>query len=165
MARGMTGRLRLARTGAAAIGCAVAACGMGALYAGVLADRESYVAQMDRADAEYRAARERCDDLAGNPRRVCVAEARAARRIAHSEIALQQKDTPKSRYDARVARAEAGFEVAKERCGELAGHAREMCIAEARADEARAKNAARLDRQDSETRDRLRSVTDERTPR
>lgn len=148
-------RGRLARTRAAVLACA-AACGAGAVHAGVLADRESYVAQMDRVDAEYRAASERCDDLAGNPRRVCVAEARAERRIAHSELAAQQKNTPKARYDARVARAEAEFDVAKERCGELAGHPREMCVADARAAEARAKSAARIAREESETRDRLR---------
>ena len=80
-----------------------------------------------------------------------------------ARIALHQKDTPKGRYDARVARAEADFEVAKERCGDLAGHAREMCIAEARADEARAKDAARLDGGLRDA-DRLRGVTDGGAP-
>src|SRR5262245_45011879 len=43
--------------------------------------RAGYVAEHERIDAEYSVAKERCDRYAGNAKEVCVAEARAARRI------------------------------------------------------------------------------------
>ena len=120
----------------------------------VSAAEPTYVAELDRIEADFRVARERCDDVRGHLGNVCVAEARAVRRIAKAELEARGKGTPKSWYDARIARAEAEFEVAKERCGERAGHAREQCIAEARAAEARAKANARQARSEAEARER-----------
>ncbi len=114
----------------------------------------TYVAELDRIEAEFRAARERCDGTPGHLGNVCVAEARAVRRIAKAELEARGKGTPKSWYDARIARAEAEFEVAKERCGERSGDPREQCITEARAAEARAKADARQARSEAEARDR-----------
>jgi len=97
-------------------------------------------------------AKERCDRYAGNPKEVCLAEARAARRIAKTESEARYKATPKAWYDARAARAEAEFEVARERCGERARDQKDTCLAEARAAESRAKAEAKLVRQQAEAR-------------
>ena len=131
----------------------VAAC----IAAGAQAADAPYAVQLDRIEADYRTARESCEGAAGHSRNVCVAEARALRRIAQAELAARSSGTPKSQYDARVARAEAEFDVAKERCGEHSGHQRELCIHDARAAEARAKDEARVARQESESRERPRA--------
>src|SRR5262245_41340347 len=114
--------------------------------------RAGYVAEHERIDAEYGVAKERCDRYAGNANEVCVAEARATRRIAKAEAEARYKATPKAWYDARAARAEAEFEIARERCGEHTGNAKDVCLTEARAAEARAKAAAKLTRQQAEAR-------------
>jgi hypothetical protein len=118
--------------------------------------RAGYVVEHERIDAEYSVAKERCDRYAGNAKDVCLAEARAARRIAKAEAEARYKATPKAWYDARVARAEAEFAIARERCGERAGNAKDVCLAEARAAEARAKAEAKLVRQQAEARGEAR---------
>jgi hypothetical protein len=135
--------------------CSVAA---GIAAASACAADAPYAVELDRIEADYRVARERCENAAGHSPNVCVAEARAQRRIAQTELAARTSATPKSRYDARVARAEAEFEVAKERCGERPGPQREACINDARAAEARAKDEARLARQEGESSERRRSA-------
>jgi hypothetical protein len=107
----------------------------------------------ERIDAEFEAARERCNDLAGQSRDVCVAEARADRRIRKAEVAARGQGTIKAWYDARIARAEAEFDVEKERCGVKAGADREVCVADARVREARVKEEARAARRDAEARE------------
>jgi len=126
----------------------------GSLSTAVAADTPlaGYVAEHERIDAEYGVAKERCDRYAGNANDVCLAEARATRRIAKAEAEARYKATPKAWYDARAARAEAEFEIARERCGEHAGNAKDVCLTEARASEARAKAAAKLTRQQAEAR-------------
>ena len=106
--------------------------------------------EFHRIDADFEAARERCDDLAGQAKNVCLAEARAERRIRKVEVAARGQGTSKAWYDAHIARAEAEFGVAKERCGIRAGDERAACIAEARADEARAKEEARRARREAQ---------------
>jgi hypothetical protein len=105
-----------------------------------------------RIDAEFEAARERCDALAGQPKDVCLAEARADRRIRKAEVAARGQGTIKGWYDARIARAEAEFGVAKERCGVHAGADRESCVAGARQQEARVKDEARRARDEAEAK-------------
>lgn len=151
----MTERARRACAGVAALLCGVACLGIPTARGTVL----SYVEELERIDADYRVARRQCEDVAGQAGNVCVAEARAARRIAQAEAtARMNKGTPKARYDASVARAEAQLDVAKERCRELAGYRQEVCIADARAAEAHAKESARIARQEAETSERLRAA-------
>src|SRR5262245_29882834 len=109
-------------------------CGVGAgiAMAGACAEGAPYAMELDRIESDYKVARERCETGDGQSRNVCVAEARAGRRIAQADLTARSSGTPKSQYDARVARAEAEFEVAKERCGDHAGHQRELCIHDAR---------------------------------
>jgi hypothetical protein len=135
-----------------------ARCAAGALLllcaaATAQAGDNSAALELQRIDAEFDAARERCDDLAGQAKDVCLAEARAERRIRKVEVAARVQGTSKARYDAQIARAEAAFGVAKERCGVRAGEERAACIADARAGEERAKEEARRERREAEARE------------
>jgi hypothetical protein len=141
----MLDRLRV-RAGPS-VAAAALAC---APHLGGAADRHAYVAEHERIDAEYRAVMQRCDRDSGHARDLCVAEARAARRIAKVDAEARAKDTPKAWHDARIARAEAEFLVAKERCGAFADNAKDGCVSEARAAEARAKAEAERARRDAE---------------
>lgn len=113
----------------------------------------SHALALQRVDADYEAARARCDPLAGQVQEICLAAARAARLIEKADIAARAQGTSKARYDAQIARAEAEFVVAKERCGLRAGAARELCTAEARVAEARSKDEARRARREAERRE------------
>jgi len=124
----------------------VMASSIGAVAADSVSPRADRLFGEEQIDADYRVARDRCNALSGNAGDVCVAEAKAKQRIAHADADAQVKDTPRARYDARVVRAEAEYQVARERCGgDRGGAAKDTCLRDAQAAEARAKADANAD--------------------
>jgi chromosome segregation ATPase len=111
--------------------------------------RDAYKAEKERIEADYKAANEACKKLSGNAEDVCKAQAKADQRIAEAELDAKNKGTAKARADARIVRAEAQYDVAKEKCDELSGNAKDACVKDAKAAEARAKAEAKADRADA----------------
>jgi hypothetical protein len=99
----------------------------------------------DPADAQYKSATEQCKSLKGNPKDVCMAEAKAARKKAKAQAEADKKGDEKSRAKARTAAAEADYDVAKARCGAKKGNEKDVCLKEAKADLTRAKADAKAD--------------------
>ena len=90
--------------------------------------KSDYKAGKDRIAAEYKLAKTGCASLSGNPKDICVAEAKGKESIGMAELDASYKPTPKNQYRARVARAEADYAVAKERCDDMAGNAKDVCV-------------------------------------
>ena len=97
----------------------------------------------ERIAADYKAAKAGCDSLAGNAKDICMAQAKGREKVAKAELEAAYKPTDKHRYDAAVARAEADYAVAKERCDDKAGNDKKVCRKEAKAAETRAKADAK----------------------
>ena len=99
------------------IAALVAALGLGsvgsAFAAKDLMARDAYKAEKDRIEAEYKASKEACNKLSGNAEDVCKAEAKAKQRIAEADLDAKNQGTAKARSDARVARAEGAYLVAR----------------------------------------------------
>ena len=104
-----------------------------AIAAGMTASE--YGAAKDRASAEYKAAKAQCDGLKGNPKDVCIAEAKGAEKKAKADAEAQYKNTDKAHRDAKIAAAEADYDVAKAKCGAKTGNDKDVCIKEAKAAE------------------------------
>jgi hypothetical protein len=102
---------------------------------GAAMSASEYSAAKDRAAAEYKAAKAKCDALSGNPKDVCIAEAKAAEKKTKAEVEAQHKNTDKARRDARINAAEADYDVAKAKCGARTGNDKDVCIKEAKAAE------------------------------
>lgn len=113
---------------ALAIGLAV----FGGAYAENMS-KDSYNAGKDKIGADYKAAKSGCASLSGNAEDICIAEAKSVQKIARADLKAEYKPTRTSRYEANVARAEADYAVAKERCDDLAGNAKDVCVKEAKA--------------------------------
>jgi chromosome segregation ATPase len=123
---------------------ATAALGMStAASAAEPMDHAAVKAEKERIEAQYAADEARCDELSGNAEDVCEAEAKAKERIAKADLEANAKGTAKARYDAQVTRAEAEYEVAKEKCDDLAGNQKDVCEKEAKAVEKKAKADAK----------------------
>jgi len=95
--------------------------------------KATYKAAKDSAAATYKAARTQCDTLKGNPKDVCVAEAKAAEKRSKAEAEAQYKNTPKEHMNARVAAADADYDVAKVKCKAQSGNPKDVCMKEAKA--------------------------------
>jgi len=111
-----------------------------------------YRGQKERISAEYRAAQQKCNNLSGNAREVCEAQAKGTENVAKAELdARRDNYTTEARHDVRIAKAEATHAVATEKCDDLAGNAKDVCVKDARAALTRAKADANADRKASVT--------------
>lgn len=104
------------------------------------------------AEARYKADKTACDAFSGNAKDICIAEAKGRESISKADAEARYENTPKSRELARVAPAEAAFSVAKERCDDSSGNAKDVCLKEATAAHVRALADAKVIRVTSETR-------------
>ena len=101
--------------------------------------KEEYKATKDRIDADYKTAKERCDAMTGNAKDVCQKEAKGNENVAKAELDARQKNTDKARREALEAKADAQYAVAKEKCDDLSGNQKDVCVKDAKAVEQRAK--------------------------
>ena len=135
---------------AAAVSVAVVAPGYAAMT------KESYKSTTQQIDATFKADKEQCKSLKGNAKDVCMAEAKAKQKTAKADAEAEYKNTAKARADARMARADAEYLVAKEKCDDLAGNKKDVCIKEAKAARVSAKADAKVDKKVTEARNDAR---------
>ncbi len=106
--------------------------------AGVMAQnvsKDDYMAVKDKIAADYKLAKASCDSLSGNPNDICMAGAKGNEKVALAELEAGYKPTSETRYQARVARADAEYALAKERCDDRAGNTKDVCMQEAKSAE------------------------------
>jgi hypothetical protein len=96
-------------------------------------------ADEDRIEAEYKAAKEKCDTLKGNANDVCEKEAKGKQKIAKAELDAKTNPTPANQRKVQEAKADAAYDVAKERCDEQKGNEKDVCQKQAKAEHERAK--------------------------
>lgn len=113
---------------------------------------DSYTAAKKAADDRYKADKDSCASLSGNAKDICGAEAKGKETMAKADAEAAYKNTPKAREDARVAHAQAKYDVAAEKCDDLAGNPKDVCIKEAKADLVKGKADAKVDRVAADTR-------------
>ena len=108
--------------------------------------RDAYKADKDKIEAQYKADKERCGSMSGNAKDVCQAEAKGKEKVAKAELEANYKNTDKARIDARTAKADADYDVAKEKCDDLSGNQKDVCVKEAKAAQTKAKADAKVAR-------------------
>ena len=116
----------------------------GAARAADKADRKVHNADEERIESEYKAAKEKCDSMQGNQKDICVAEAKATEKVAKAENdAKHAKDPAKEHAKVQRVKADAQYDVAKQRCQEMKGNEKDVCMKEAQVqrDKTRASSA------------------------
>jgi hypothetical protein len=108
--------------------------------------KDAYDMAIKNAEAQNKVDKDACSSRSGNAKDICLAEANGKEKVAKANAEAAYKATPKAREDARVARAEATHGVAKEKCDDLSGNAKDVCVKEADAALVRAKADAKVDR-------------------
>jgi hypothetical protein len=107
---------------------------------------DQFSAQKSRIDMTYKSEMESCKPLSGNTKDLCEVSAKGHRDVALAENEAAYKPTVKARYDARLARADADYKLAKEKCDDFAGNTKDVCVKQAQAAEVKAKADAKVDR-------------------
>lgn len=113
--------------------------------------RDAYKADKDKIEAQFKADKAQCATMSGNAKDVCKEEAKGKEKVAKADLEAQYKNTDKARYDARIAKAKADYDVAKEKCDDQSGNQKDVCVKEAKASLAKAKAGAKIAKVDSKT--------------
>ena len=90
-----------------------------------------YLARMKQLSAEHRTAQRACGANPSSDRDICLARALGADRIAKADLEVAYRSTPRTRFEASEARAQALFWVARERCIDAAHSTRAACLHDA----------------------------------
>lgn len=114
--------------------------------------KESYDSAKSRIAADYKSEIQRCSSLSGNAKDICKAEVKGKENTAKADAYAAYKGTDKAATDAMIARADADYAVAKERCDDQAGNPKSVCLKEAKAAHTKAKVDAKTNRKVSELR-------------
>jgi hypothetical protein len=98
------------------------------------------------ASAKYKADKDACKAMTGNAKDVCMEEAKGREKMAKADADAAYKGTPRAREHARIVHADAAYNVAKEKCDDLSGNQKDVCVKEAKAAHTKALADAKVDR-------------------
>ena len=106
--------------------------------------KADYSSAKTRISADYKTDKAACAALAGNTKDICVEQAKAKEKIARAELEYGYSGKPADQTKVMVAKAESTYAVAKEKCDDLAGNPKDVCVKEAKAVEVKALADAKL---------------------
>jgi hypothetical protein len=95
--------------------------------------KDEYNAAKDKISADYKAAKAQCDTLKDNAKDVCEKEAKGTENVAKAELEQNYKPSAKNSKKVAEAKAEMAYEVAKEKCDDMSGDAKNTCVKQAKA--------------------------------
>ncbi len=121
--------------------------------------KDEYKAAEKRITADYKSDKANCNSLAGNAKDICKAEAKGKNKVAEAELEAQYKPSKKATYEGSVAKAEADYAVAKEKCDDKAGNEKDVCVKQAKAALVRGKADAKAQMKTSEANATAREET------
>lgn len=110
--------------------------GLMAASAGLAQDKmnkEDYKAAKDKISADYKAAKELCKPMKDNAQDVCEKEAKAKEKVAMAELDFNRSGKDTDRAKLAKVKADADYDVAKEKCEDQKGDGMMACKKEAKA--------------------------------
>jgi hypothetical protein len=106
--------------------------------------KADYSAAKADISAKYKSETAACAAMTGNAKDICVLEAKGHEKVARAELEANDSPSVKHRYDVRIAKADAAYAVTKEKCDDLAGNAKDVCVKEANSGYVAAKADAKV---------------------
>lgn len=97
----------------------------------------------DRIEAQAKADKKACQGMKGNAEDICEAQAKAKEKVAKADLKWQQTGNPRDRVRLEEIRAEAAYEVAKEKCEDQPAANQAQCKREAKEVERAARAGAK----------------------
>ena len=112
--------------------------------------------QKSTISGDYKVSRDKCNSLKANAKDICVSEAKGAQMIARAELKSAYEPSARHTQKVAMAKSDAAYDIAKEKCDDSQGNAKSVCRADAKAAHVKASNEARVLRVNAET-DKLNS--------
>ena len=95
--------------------------------------KAEYKAAEATIESDYRAGKAACESFSGNAKDICVAEAKGKQDVAKAELVAQNKPSAKHSHGVAIAKSDAIYAIAIERCDDKAGNDKDVCVKEAKA--------------------------------
>lgn len=109
----------------------VLGAGVGAAQ-GANFSKGAYDAAKADIESAYKTEREVCGALAGNAKDVCVEAAKGREKVALAQLEFNYSGNSKDRFKLMETQYETRYELAKERCDDLSGNSKDVCVREAK---------------------------------
>jgi hypothetical protein len=93
----------------------------------------------EKIEAAYKVDKAKCDAMKDNAKDVCQKEAKGKENVAKAELEQQYKPSDSNARKVEEEKVKATYEVAKEKCDDQKGDAKNACEKQAKADETKAK--------------------------
>lgn len=93
---------------------------------------DEYRAGKQKIETDHKAARALCKPMRGNAQDVCEAEAKAREKNQRAALEYAHTGKPADERKLREVKIDTAYDVAKERCDDLAGNAKDVCLREAK---------------------------------
>src|ERR1700682_5186135 len=95
--------------------------------------KDAYDLAVKNAETQYKVDKDACSPRSGNAKDICLAEANGKEKVSKADAEAAYKNTPKAREDMRDTRADATYDVSKQKCDALSGNPKDVCVKEANA--------------------------------
>lgn len=92
-----------------------------------------YKAAVKNISNEYKSDQVKCGSFANNDKDICMAVARGKEKVAKNNLEARYKPSHKAVYQVSVAKAQADYALAKEKCDDKAGNDKDACVIKAKA--------------------------------
>ena len=129
----------------------LSAVALGLMASGAMAmTNAEHTAAKNQIETEYKAAKEQCKPLKGNAKDVCEKQAKGQENVAKAELESRRNPSPKNSEKALIAKADADYDIAKEKCDDLKGDAKDVCVKDAKAAHVHGVEAAKVNKAQAE---------------
>ncbi|MEO6625884.1 MAG: hypothetical protein ABIN37_13795 [Burkholderiaceae bacterium] len=106
----------------------------------------------EQISTTYKADKAACAPMAGNAKDICMEEAKGREKVALAELQYKASGKPADQTKVLKSKAAATYAVARERCDDKAGNAKDVCVKEAKAVETKALADAKMNKQIGEAK-------------
>ena len=117
---------------------------LGSAQAATNFSKATYQGAKAEIKAGYKTDKAACASLKDNAKDICVEQAKASEKVALAQLEANYSGNPKDEAKLHTAQYEARYAVAKEKCDDLSGNAKDVCVQEAKTTRDKAKADAKL---------------------
>lgn len=92
----------------------------------------AYQAEEDKIQDQYTADKKACEGMKDNAKAICKAEAKGKDQVARAQLEARYQPSPRNDERLKLARADADYDVARQKCDDQQGSAKDVCRKEAK---------------------------------
>ena len=119
---------------------------------GATLNKADYQAGKTRITEDYKTDKAACTSLTANAKDICAQEAKGKEKVARAELEYAYTAKSSDRNKVLVEKAEATYAVAKEKCDDQTGNAKDVCVQETKAIRTKALANAKLGKEIGEAK-------------